>query len=64
MPTDSPSGLALMVTAYALIWLVLFGYLWTIGRRQRALEQELRELGGEVRERVAEAEAEAGAPEK
>ncbi|MBI4757407.1 MAG: CcmD family protein [Chloroflexi bacterium] len=33
-----------LFTAYGLIWLVLFGYTWSIGRRLEALRDEIEAL--------------------
>jgi CcmD family protein len=39
-----PAG-PLVVIAYAIIWLALMGYLWTIWRRLGTVETEMRALG-------------------
>jgi len=40
----------LLVVAYAIVWLLLFGYLGSVARRQRRVADELEELAGQVRE--------------
>ena len=47
-PAKVPGG-RLMISAYALVWLVLFGYLFSIWRRLQGVQQELKELAGEVK---------------
>jgi len=44
--------LTYLFAAYNLIWLLLFGYLWTMGRAQKRLERELRDLAERLRSRV------------
>jgi CcmD family protein len=34
----------LVATAYGFIWVVLLGYVWTVGKRLKAVESELDEL--------------------
>ncbi len=46
---DAPPGeqipaLPLLATAYGFIWVVLLGYVWSIGRRLRKVETELADL--------------------
>ena len=36
----------LLIAAYAIVWLVVFGYLWSIWRRLSAVERELTDLSG------------------
>ena len=43
-----------LLAAYGIMWLILFGYVFSIGRRQLRLQQELAQL----REALEEAEAE------
>lgn len=43
-PGDQLPAAPLLIAAYAIVWLVVFGYLWSIWRRQSAVEHELREL--------------------
>ena len=47
---EKVSGAALMITAYSLVWLVLFGYLVTIRRRQEVVRGEIRDLAREVKD--------------
>ena len=47
-PTEVPGG-PLLLAAYGLVWLVLFGYLFSVRRRQEEVEEELRDLLGEAR---------------
>ena len=47
-PTEVPGG-PLLLGAYGLVWLVLFGYLFSLRRRQEEVEHELRDLLGEAR---------------
>jgi CcmD family protein len=51
------SGEVLLVTAYALVWIVLLGWVAFVWRRQRALEARLVDL-----ERVLDAAAKGPAP--
>ncbi len=46
---DAPPGeqipaLPLLATAYGFIWVVLLGYVWSIGRRLQKVETELADL--------------------
>ena len=43
-PEDQLPAAPLLIAAYAIVWVVVFGYLWSIWRRQAAVEQDLREL--------------------
>lgn len=47
---SGPSGLTLMVAAYALVWGVLLLYVVSVARRQRAVERDLEELSRQVQE--------------
>ena len=38
------SGLGYLFAAYMVIWLLLFGYMFSIGKRQKALEKEIKQL--------------------
>jgi len=40
-----------LFAAYNMIWLLLFIYLWTLGRTQKRLERELRDLAERVQQR-------------
>ncbi|MDZ7342181.1 MAG: CcmD family protein [candidate division KSB1 bacterium] len=37
-----------LVLAYLFLWLVLFGYIWSLLRRQKRLSEEIRLLAAEV----------------
>lgn len=37
-------GLVYLFVAYSLIWILIFGYIYTLGRRMNALKKELEEL--------------------
>jgi CcmD family protein len=39
-------NLPFLIAAYFIIWIVMFGYIFFVARRQRALEHELEELRG------------------
>lgn len=41
----------LLVTAYAAVWAIAIGYLWTIGRRLGALEREIMDISRRVADR-------------
>lgn len=43
-PEDQLPAAPLLIAAYAIVWVVVFGYLWSIWRRQAAVEQDLREI--------------------
>lgn len=43
-PGEQIPALPLMAGAYGFVWVVLLGYVWSIGRRLRAVETELAEL--------------------
>lgn len=47
-PTTIPGG-PLLLTAYGVVWTLLFGYLFSVRRRQVEVEDELRDLLGEVK---------------
>ena len=49
VPQEVPGG-KLLLAAYGLVWAVLFGYLVSVRRRQREVEDEVRELLAEARE--------------
>jgi len=38
------SNLTYLAAAYAFLWIMVFGYLYRLARRQQAMEQELRAL--------------------
>jgi len=37
-------NLGFLFAAYSAIWVLLFGYIWTLSRRNRSLEREIEEL--------------------
>ena len=41
----------MVMTAYALVWLVLLGYVWSLRRRQARIELEMAALRARVNER-------------
>lgn len=43
-PEDQLPAAPLLVAAYAIVWVVLFGYLWSIWRRLGSVERELSDL--------------------
>ena len=43
-PGEQIPAIPLIATAYGFIWVVLLGYVWTLGRRLRKVEGELAEL--------------------
>ena len=43
-PGEQVSALPLIAGAYGFIWVVLLGYVWSIGRRLQKVEGELAEL--------------------
>lgn len=43
-PEDQLPAAPLLITAYAVIWLLAFGYFWSISRRLSLVKQELDEL--------------------
>lgn len=44
----------MVMTAYALVWLVLLGYVWSLRRRQARIELEMASLRARVNERPAD----------
>ena len=44
LPGEQIPALPLIATAYGFIWVVMLGYVWTIGRRLQKVESELAEL--------------------
>ena len=49
-PEDQLPAAPLLVTAYALIWVAVFGYLWSIWRRMATVERELDLLAKRARD--------------
>lgn len=43
-PGEQIPALPLIATAYGFIWVVLLGYVWSIGRRLQKVETELADL--------------------
>ena len=43
-PEDQLPAAPLLVAAYALLWIAVFGYLWSIWRRMMTVERELADL--------------------
>jgi CcmD family protein len=48
---DVGSGLIYLVAAYAVVWLFIFGYLYSLNRRQAKLRQEIDRMKQEEAER-------------
>ena len=44
LPGEQIPALPLIAAAYGFIWVVLLGYVWTIGRRLQKVEGELAQL--------------------
>lgn len=55
-PTTIPGG-PLLLTAYGVVWFLLFGYLFSVRRRQVEVEDEMRDLLVEVKALRAESPA-------
>ena len=49
-PEDQLPAAPLLVAAYALRWIAVVGYLWSIWRRMVAVERDLSELSGRTGE--------------
>ena len=45
-PEDQLPAAPLLVAAYALLWIAVVGYLWSIWRRMVAVERDLSDLSG------------------
>lgn len=43
------NNLIFLVVAYMLIWVALFGYIWSIQKKQKRLAQEVEILKSEVK---------------
>ena len=50
-PEEQLPAAPLLVAAYAAVWAITIGYLWTIWRRLGTLEQELADVSRRVAER-------------
>lgn len=55
-PTEQYSGAALLVTAYAVLWVVLFAWLAIVWRKQRSLDARLADLEGVLDKAAAAAD--------
>ena len=51
-PEDQLPAAPLLVAAYAVAWVALLGYLWSIWRRLTRVEQELADVARKVAERA------------
>ena len=51
-PEDRMPAAPLLIIAYAFAWVALLGYLWSIWRRLRGVEQELAEVTRRTDERA------------
>jgi len=49
-PEDQLPAAPLLVAAYALLWIAVVGYLWSIWRRMGAVERDLSDLSGRTGE--------------
>ena len=47
-PGDQLPAAPLLIAAYAFVWVALFVYLWTLGRRIRRADDELAALRGRL----------------
>lgn len=54
-PGEQIPAIPLVATAYGFIWVVLLGYVWSLGRRLRKVEGELAELESRRKPPFAEA---------
>ena len=43
-PSDQLPAAPLLITVYAFVWLAVFFYVWTVGRRLNKVEAEMRTL--------------------
>jgi len=43
------NNLAYLVTAYMLLWIVLFGYVWNLVKKQKGLSREIEQLKAEIK---------------
>jgi CcmD family protein len=44
-PEEQIPAFTLVAVAYASVWIVLFGYVWSVSRRLQVVENELQSLG-------------------
>ena len=49
--TEKLPAAPMVMTAYALVWLILIGYVWSLRRRQARIELEMAALRARVNER-------------
>lgn len=47
-PEAMTSGMTMMLVAYAVLWILVGGYLLILGRRQTRLSKEIKELRGAI----------------
>jgi CcmD family protein len=47
-PGDTLPAAPLLIAAYAVAWLVVFGYLWSIWRRLMRVERDIAEVGRRI----------------
>jgi len=57
---DVNSGLFYLIAAYAVVWLFIFGYLYSLNRRQSSLRRDIERLKQEEAEREQIRQPEAG----
>ena len=55
--TEQYSGGVLLVTAYAVLWVVMFAWVALVWRKQRTLDSRLADLEGVIRKAVKDAPA-------
>jgi CcmD family protein len=55
-PSEQYSGATLLVTAYAVLWVVIFGWIALVWRKQRALDARLADLERVLDKAAAEGE--------
>ena len=51
-PQDQLPAAPLLVTAYAFVWVVLFGYLVSVGRRLTQVQREVERLESDIAKRT------------
>ena len=50
-PEDQLPAAPLLIAAYSLVWLCVFGYLWSIWRRMGTVDREIAELSRRLGDR-------------
>jgi CcmD family protein len=50
-PEDQLPAAPLLIAAYSLVWVCVFGYLWSIWRRMATVEREIAELSRRLSDR-------------